>query len=262
MAFAFCACRQADVPTIADAAPEENTNAAVPNGFVSMELKNEPVDDVLQKLATAAGKSIVIDPDAQVVAHCARISLLTGGTVPVSKALDLVREALDMSALMMTESIAGGMIVRRNAEKPLPASCQKSSASNSPEPDSSASSDVSNKFSEGVHEISETEYEVSRASLDLLLDNSAQLTRAARVIPQTRDGNVVGMKLFGIRAKSPFAALGLKNGDLVTQVQGQPLTTPDEALKIYADIKKAKKVEVTLERQGQPLKIVYQLKDK
>ena len=39
------------------------------------------------------------------------------------------------------------------------------------------------------------------------------------------------MKLFGIRAKSPFSSLGLKNGDIVTHVQGQPMTSPDEVLK-------------------------------
>ena len=77
-----------------------------------------------------------------------------------------------------------------------------------------------------------------------------------------RDGQAVGMKLFGIRAKSPFAVLGFKNGDTVMAIDGQPITTPDEALKIYAGLKNAKKVEVTIERAGQTSKIVYRLTDK
>lgn len=253
-------CRQPDAPPLAEASPGASASASAV--VVALELKNEPVDDVLQKVAAAAGKSFVIDPDAQVVAHCARISLLTGGSIPVSKALDLVREALDGSALIMSESISGGIVVRRNAEKPLPASCQNVASLPSPEPDSSASAEASAKFAEGVREISETEYELSRASMNSLFEDSSKLARTARVIPQMKDGKMVGMKLFAIRAKSPLASLGLKNGDTVTQVQGQSITSPDEALKVYAELKNAKKVEITLERQGQPMKIVYHLKEK
>lgn len=254
------ACRRADPPANVDA--NLGADASVPAGFVALDLKNEPVDEVLQKLAMAAGKPFAIDPDAQVVARCARISLLTGGNMPTAKALDLVREALESHGFTMTESATGGIVVRRNADKPMPASCQGSAVPNAPNAESSASSEFSDKFSAGVRQISETEVEVSRASLDMLLEDSTGLARGARVIPQARDGKTVGMKLFGIRAKSPFAVLGFKNGDTVMAIDGQSITNPDEALKVYAGLKNAKKVEVTIERGGQTSKIVYRLMDK
>lgn len=260
LALVVPACRRVDPPANVDA--NLDADASVPAGFVALDLKNEPVDEVLQKLAMAAGKPFVIDPDAQVVARCARISLLTGGNMPTAKALDLVRETLESHGFTMTESATGGIVVRRNADKPLPASCQGSSVPIAPSAESSASAELSDKFSAGVHQISETEVEVSRASLDMLLENSTGLARAARVIPQNRDGKTVGMKLFGIRAKSPFAVLGFKNGDTVMAIDGQAMTTPDEALKVYAGLKNAKKVEVAIERGGQTLKIVYRLLDK
>lgn len=253
-------CRKVEAPANADA--DADVNAQVPAGFVSLELKNEPVDEVLQKLAAAAGKPFVIDPDAQLVAHCARITLLTGGNMPVGKALDLVREALDTSGLTMVDSATGGIVVRRNPDKPPPAACQGATILKPPPEESSAASESDDKFSEGVRKISETEYEVSRASLDFLLENPTNLARAARVIPQVRDGKTVGMKLFGIRPKSPFGSLGFKNGDTVTLVQGQPITSPDEALKVYSGLKDAKSVELTIERRGQTSKMVYRLTDK
>lgn len=260
MAFIAVSCRRVDPPASVDA--NLDADASVPAGFVALDLKNEPVDEVLQKLATAAGKAFVIDPDAQVVARCARISLLTGGTMPTAKALELVREALDGNGFTMTESATGGIVVRRNADKPLPASCQNSAVANAPSAESSASSEFADKFAAGVRQISETEYEVNRASFDMLLEDSTGLARAARVIPQNRDGKTVGLKLFGIRSKSPFATLGFKNGDTVMAIDGQPMTNPDEALKVYAGLKNAKKVEVTIERRGQTSKIVYRLMDK
>lgn len=253
-------CRKVDAPASTDAG--EDMSAPVPAGFVSLELKNEPVDEVLQKLAIAAGKPFVIDPDAQIVARCARISLLTGGNMPTDKALALVREVLDTSALTMVESATGGIVVRRNLDKPLPAACEGTALLKPPPGEPSPASEFTDTFSEGVRQISETEYELSRASLDSLLENPANLARAARVVPQLRDGKTVGMKLFGIRAKSPLSSLGLKNGDLVTHVQGQAISSPDEALKAYSSLKKTNTVELTIERKGQTSKMVYRLKEK
>jgi general secretion pathway protein C len=254
------ACRKVDTPASSEAAPEKNPS--IPAGFVALELKNEPVGDVLQKLSAAAGKPVVIDPDAQSAALCARITLLTGGNMAVDNAIQLVREALDSSGLKIVESPTGGFIVRRNPDKPLPASCQEVPFPIMPSPESSASAEFNDKFSQGVRQISATEYELSRATVDLLLNDSTKLARTARVIPQMRDGQAVGMKLFGIRPRSPLASLGLQNGDAVTLVQGQPITTPDKALEIYAGLKTAKKIEVTIERKGQTMTIVYHLKEK
>lgn len=257
-------CRKADPPAEADtdAGADADVSAVTPAGFVSLELKNEPVDEVLQKLAAAAGKPFVIDPDAQAVAHCARITLLTGGNMPAGKALDLVREALDASGLTLVESSTGGIVVRRNPDKPLPATCLGAGALDVPPNEPSAATEAATQFAEGVRRISDTEYELSRASIDLLLNNSSSIARAARMVPQLRDGKAVGIKLFGIRARSPFSTLGLKNGDTVTHVGGKPITNMDEALQIYTSLKTAKTVEVTIERRGQTIKMVYRLTDK
>jgi len=255
-------CRKVDAPADADAGADVDVPALVPAGFVSLELKNEPVDDVLQKLAAAAGKPFVIDPDAQAVAHCARITLLTGGNMPAGKALDLVREALDASGLTLVESSTGGIIVRRNPDKPLPAACENVASLASPPNEPGAVTEAADKFAEGVRRISDTEYELSRASIDLLLNHPATISRSARIVPQMQEGKTVGLRLFGVRAKSPFSVLGFKNGDTVTHVGDRPITTPDEALQIYSSLKTATTFEVTIERRKQTMKMVYRLTEK
>lgn len=258
------ACRPTAAP------PPEDTNqgteaaaqapAPAGSGVVALELKNESVDEVLQQLAKAAGKAFIIDPDAQVVAHCARITLLTGGNMPAEKALDLVREGLEASGFSLAPGASGGLILKRDASKPLPATCMTRHAR---ETDTPASEDVAkfaDKFIDGVHRISDTEYEITRAAMDLLLGNESSMMRVARVIPQMRDGQTVGMKLFAIRSTSPFATLGLKNGDVVTSVNGQAITSPDAALAVYEKLQKSQTIEVAIERRGAPLKITYRIK--
>lgn len=256
-------CRKVDVSAAADAGADMGVPARASGGFVSLELKNEPVEDVLQKLAAAAGKPFLIDPDAQATAHCARITLLTGGNMPTDKALDLVREALDPSGFTLVESSTGGIVVRRNPDKPLPATCQSVASPDVLPSEAGAASEAADKFAEGVRRISDTEYELSRASIDLLLDHGNNLARSARIVPQMRDGKMVGMKLFGVRAKSPFSVLGFKNGDTVTHVGGRLITSPDEALQVYSSLRTAKTFEITIERRGgQTIKMLYRLTDK
>ncbi|MDC3987788.1 hypothetical protein [Polyangium jinanense] len=264
-ALLLAACHKSD-PGPSQPVAGDDAAADISAGTVSLELRNEPVDAVAEKLASAAGKPIVIDADAQAVAHCARITLLTGGPVPLPNAIRLLREALDPAGLSLVESEAGGIIVRRIPDKPLPATCARATGEPAaPAPSESAQipADVAaEKFAAGVRKISETEYELTQASADLLKGDQAELIRSGRFVPTQKDGKVVGLKLFGIRPSSVLATLGLQNGDLVTELGGYALTGPDLALEAYTKLKGAKKVEMTIERRGATQKFLYRVVEK
>jgi hypothetical protein len=49
------------------------------------------------------------------------------------------------------------------------------------------------------------------------------LHRPVRVIPHERDGHVIGVKVYGVRAGSPIYEAGGRNGDLVLAVNGVPM---------------------------------------
>lgn len=59
------------------------------------------------------------------------------------------------------------------------------------------------------------------------------VARAARIVPSVRDGKPHGFKLYAIRPGSIYVVLGLRNGDTITAVNGDDITTPDKALRIY-----------------------------
>ena len=103
-------------------------------------------------------------------------------------------------------------------------------------------------------------YEVKRAALERVLEDVNSLSRAARVVPASRDGVLVGFKIFGIRVASFYSVLGLRNGDVVTAVNGHPMTSPEQALEAYALVRRAKKVVVSLERRGLPMTLTYLLR--
>lgn len=91
---------------------------------------------------------------------------------------------------------------------------------------------------------------VDKAFVEKLLAKPAQLTKQARIVPAVRDGETKGYKFYGIRPGSLPKLLGMKNGDLLTSVNGQQLESLDQAMDLYTKLRRASHLSVTIERKG------------
>ena len=86
-----------------------------------------------------------------------------------------------------------------------------------------------------VDKVGAHRYRIPRAALDGFLGGGAS-PQWPRVVPQLRDGKPIGFRLSGIRSDGPFAAIGLENGDILLEVNGTPIATPDAALAAYTQV--------------------------
>ncbi len=59
-----------------------------------------------------------------------------------------------------------------------------------------------------------------------------------------------GFRLAEVKDGSPYAAMGLQNGDVITSINGCALRSPDDAARIYDMLKAATEVVVDLQRGG------------
>jgi general secretion pathway protein C len=86
--------------------------------------------------------------------------------------------------------------------------------------------------------------------------NVARLADVIRPTPYFVNGQQQGYRVYPGRDRQQFAALGLRPGDLIKDIDGQSLTDPTQAMKIFQTLDGADQVSVTVERNGQPQVIV------
>lgn len=98
-------------------------------------------------------------------------------------------------------------------------------------------------------------YEVTLGS-----DEGPVIDRCPRIVPSFRDGHPTGFYVFAISAGSLYAKLGFVAGDILRSVNGIDLSSPEKAKAIGNALKKAERVEVTIERRGQLLQKTYIMK--
>jgi len=111
-----------------------------------------------------------------------------------------------------------------------------------------------------IHQVSPTEFSVDRAVVDQILENQATLMRSARIVPEQKDGKVVGVRLFGIRPDTLLGTLGMQNGDRLETINGFAMASPEKALEAYSRLRTADKLTVTVSRRGKPVNIDYNIK--
>lgn len=101
--------------------------------------------------------------------------------------------------------------------------------------------------------------QVSRNSQSIQAVVSQNLTRLSDVIrptPYLVNGRPAGYRVYPGRDRKQFAALGLRPGDLIKDINGQSLTDPKQAMAIFQSLGTADQVTVTIERNGRPQTII------
>lgn len=78
-------------------------------------------------------------------------------------------------------------------------------------------------------------------------------TQVVRPQPFMPNGELKGYRVYPGRDRRAFAALGLRPGDLVTEINGQPLNNIQTGLQVFRSIGESPQMTVTIERNGTPM---------
>ena len=96
----------------------------------------------------------------------------------------------------------------------------------------------------------------ARSIQSVVAQNISKLSDVIRPTPYFVNGQQQGYRVYPGRDRRQFAALGLRPGDLIKDIDGQSLSDPTQAMQIFQSLGNADQVSVTVERNGQPETLV------
>lgn len=114
-------------------------------------------------------------------------------------------------------------------------------------------------YSQTIRSVGENRWLVARSEVDRARTNFSQVLKSARLEPKVVNGRTEGFMVRMIRPRSLLEKLGLKRGDLVKEVNGVELNSPEKALQVFQQLREAKKLSVSLLRNGRPVTYEYEV---
>jgi type II secretory pathway component PulC len=103
-------------------------------------------------------------------------------------------------------------------------------------------------------------FEVSRAEVQQTMENPAQFFTQMRALPHFVNGKTDGFSISQVAPGSVFQQLGLKDGDLLTSINGQPVTNPMQAMGLIQAVKTATAIDLVVNRGGMPTSVHLDLR--
>jgi general secretion pathway protein C len=91
---------------------------------------------------------------------------------------------------------------------------------------------------------------------DAISENAARLTDVVRLAAHVQEGQLIGFRVTPGRDRAAFEALGLKPGDVVTDINGTVLDDPSRGFQIFQALGESAQANVTVLRDGVPQVIV------
>jgi general secretion pathway protein C len=92
------------------------------------------------------------------------------------------------------------------------------------------------------------------------MQNMEQFLGNARVVPYFKGGEPYGFRVTNVDNSSPLFGLGVRSGDVIKSVNGIPIKTPEDAMKLYQNMQNISSANVELERHGTTTSVNVPLK--
>ena len=114
--------------------------------------------------------------------------------------------------------------------------------------------------SNGISQADDTHYDIERGAVDKAVGNLSEVLQQARAIPNFDNGMPDGYKILQIVPGSIYDQLGIKNGDVVCGLNGDPINDPGKAFQLFNELKTSSHLEICLKRGGHKSVMNYDIR--
>jgi general secretion pathway protein C len=84
-----------------------------------------------------------------------------------------------------------------------------------------------------------------------------ELMQQVRIRPFMEGRNPAGFLVSNIKPGSLFSKMGLRNGDVIQGVNGESITTPDQAIELYESLMEGGAIDLDIKRGRRTQKLQY-----
>jgi general secretion pathway protein C len=97
-----------------------------------------------------------------------------------------------------------------------------------------------------LEKLGENRFSVPKSDVAEAIRNPASLFSQARILPKYEGGEMVGVQLNAIKSQSLFSEMGIEDGDVITEMNGIAIDSPEQSAKLLQEFAEADDFDVTL----------------
>ena len=112
---------------------------------------------------------------------------------------------------------------------------------------------------DAVRSVGDNRWVVARNAAEAARGNVGAQLRTALIQPNLVNGKTDGFMIRRIQPGSLLSQMGLRQGDIIKQVNGMPLDSPEKALQIMQQLREARQITVDLKRGGSTQSFAYEI---
>jgi len=98
------------------------------------------------------------------------------------------------------------------------------------------------------------------ATVNKSLENITDLLSQVRVRPHYKDGKADGLMLSQVKPNTIFTRLGLRNGDIIQDIDGEGIENPDDIMDFYEELQSGSSVSLGIQRRGKKKVVNYEFR--
>ena len=100
---------------------------------------------------------------------------------------------------------------------------------------------------------------VTGEQIEKAMEDVGDLLTQATFRPHIEDGRPAGISITGIKPNAIFRKLRLRNGDVITGVNNQSITSVDDAMKVFGTLSADGPIQVQVKRRGREETLEYKI---
>lgn len=100
---------------------------------------------------------------------------------------------------------------------------------------------------------------VDRSLVEYYAKNMEDIMKDIGIVDQKEGKNLKGFRVTFVRKNSHFSKLGLRRGDVIKSINGQEITSYNDAMNVYKNIDKMNGLSLTVTRGKEEMELEYEI---